>query len=107
MTKPMSLFEKLRAGLEDAVEHERGHRVLRVHDVVVPAPPRHYGAEEIRQLRESLHLSQAAFALLLQVSHRTVQSWEQGLRSPAHSAARLLQFIEQPELLDEVIALKH
>ena len=49
-------------------------------------------------------MTQAMFASLLHVSSRTVQMWEQGLRVPSQAAARLLQFVEQPELLQTAIA---
>jgi putative transcriptional regulator len=48
-------------------------------------------------------MSQAGFARLLQVSSKTVRSWEQGARRPQQSSARLLQFIEHPELLTMVV----
>ena len=38
-----------------------------------------------------LRVSQAVFARLLNVSAKTVQSWEQGARQPSESARRLLQ----------------
>jgi hypothetical protein len=36
-------------------------------------------------------------ALLLNVSGKTVESWEQGLRKPSGPAARFLQLLEAPE----------
>lgn len=46
-------------------------------------------------------MSQSVFARLLMVSTKTVQSWEQGVRNPMHSSLRLIQFIENPDLLSE------
>jgi putative transcriptional regulator len=93
------LFDKIAKGLEDGIAHERGERKLRVRQIVIPDPPKSYSADDIRRLRTQLKLSQPGFARLLQVSPKTVQSWEQGARSPRQSAARLLQFIEHPEML--------
>lgn len=98
------LGEILAQGLRDAIAFERGDsRVdMRITEVEWPAAPPHYGREDVQRIREQvLHLSQVAFTRLLNVSPRTVQSWERGLRRPAQSAASLLQFIEQPELLLE------
>lgn len=98
------LGEILAQGLRDAIAFERGDKSvkMRITEVEMPAAPPRYGREDVQRIREKvLHLSQAAFARLLNVSPRTVQSWEHGLRRPAQSAARLLQFIEQPELLLE------
>ena len=93
------LFNRLKKGLEEGIAHEQGTRTLRVTEVVVPAPPQLYNAEDVRRIRTRLHMSQNGFAQLLQVSSKTVQSWEQGVRRPQQSSARLLQFIEQPDLL--------
>ena len=96
----LRLFERLKTGVEEGIQHARGERTLRVTERIVPDPPQHYSAEDIRRVRDRLKLSQAGFARLLHVSDKTVQSWEQGTRHPSQSAARLLQFIEDPELLN-------
>ena len=93
------LFDRLKAGLEEGMAHERGERTLHTSVVEVPDPPRVYGAEDVRRIRVHLKMSQTGFARLLQVSNKTIQSWEQGTRRPQQSSARLLQFIEHPDLL--------
>ncbi len=98
-TERPRLFDRLKKGLEEGIAHERGERTLRVAEVIVPDPPRLYTADDVRRIRARLKMSQAGFAHLLQVSSKTVQSWEQGTRRPQQSSARLLQFIEHPELL--------
>jgi len=98
-TERSRLFDRLKKGLEEGIAHERGERMLRVTEVVVPDPPQLYSAEDVRRIRTHLNMSQAGFARLLQVSGKTVQSWEQGTRRPQQSSARLLQFIEHPDLL--------
>lgn len=95
------LFDRLEAGLEDVLQHERGELKLRETRVAIPPPPRAYTPEEIHRIRLRLRLSQVTFARLLHVSDRTVQGWEQGLRVPSPVAARLLQFVEEPRLLME------
>lgn len=93
------LFDRLKKGLEEGIAHERGERVLRATDRIVPDPPQSYDAEDVRRIRTRMRMSQTGFARLLQVSSKTVQSWEQGTRRPRQSSARLLQFIEDPDLL--------
>jgi putative transcriptional regulator len=44
----------------------------------------------VMAVREGTGLSQAAFALLLGVSVRTLQEWEQGRRAPSGAARTLL-----------------
>ena len=98
MRKP--IFERLKEGLEEGISHERGEIELTTSSLEIPAPPKDYEPDDIRQLRETLDMSQTQFAKYLFVSTKTVQGWEQGLRRPTSSAARLLQFIENPDLLD-------
>ena len=100
-----TLFERLKNGLEEGIAFERGETTLRVRQVIVPDEPRAYSATDIRRIRIGLNLSQTGFARLLHVSCKTVQGWEQGIRPPRHSSARLLQFIEHPEMLSEVSQL--
>jgi putative transcriptional regulator len=52
------------------------------------------------EIRKRLNLSQHAFAVLLGVSVRTIQDWEQGRRQPSGPAKTLLRIIDQnPEAL--------
>ncbi|MGO8674109.1 MAG: helix-turn-helix domain-containing protein [Capsulimonadaceae bacterium] len=93
------MFDRLKKGLEEGIAHEEGRTTLRVTDVIVPDPPGAFSADDIRRIRSGLRMSQTGFARLLHVSNKTVQSWEQGTRKPQSSSARLLQFIESPEMM--------
>jgi putative transcriptional regulator len=92
-------FGELKESLAQALGHARGER----HDLrttVLPAPPRPMKKAEIVKLRQSLNYSQAVFARVLNVSVRTVQAWEQGLREPSDAALKLLQIAKRhPEAL--------
>jgi putative transcriptional regulator len=61
--------------------------------------PSHYSgayllsANQVQQTRQALELSQTQFAALVHVSVKTLQNWEQGVRSPAGAAAALLTAI--------------
>ena len=60
---------------------------------------------EAAEARAKMGLSQQAFALLLGVSPRTLQDWEQGRRSPTGAAKKLLQVaIAHPKVLHELRA---
>jgi putative transcriptional regulator len=48
------------------------------------------GAPDVQQIRGNLGLSQKQFALLIGVSPRTVQNWEQKRREPEGAAKALL-----------------
>ena len=100
-SKSASAFEKIQAGLRDAINHHRGKRVLTVRDIQLaePAPMR---AKDVVALRLRLRMSQAAFALLLNVSPRTVQALETDARTPSDAALKLLHVAKRhPEILLE------
>ncbi len=49
------------------------------------------GSEDITNIRQELGMSQSTFSVLLGVSLRTLQDWEQGRRFPNGSALSLLR----------------
>lgn len=49
---------------------------------------------EVKVIRDHLGISQEKFALLLGVSKRTVENWEQGRRHPTGPARSLLRIVE-------------
>ncbi len=70
-----------------------------------PAPT--YTSARIARMRDRLGLSQAVFAMVLNVSIETVRAWEQGKREPDGSALRLLQIAEQhPEWIMETVSIR-
>lgn len=67
----------------------------------IKIPEVEVSAEEIRKIRESIHLSQAVFAKLLNVSASSVKQWEQGKRTPTGSTKILLELLKkEPHILD-------
>jgi putative transcriptional regulator len=74
-------------------EGKTPEEVFTVKTVYVP-DPKLYGAKEIRELRQSLGVSQTVFAHLLGVSIILVKSWERGVREPSLMARRLLDTIK-------------
>ena len=90
-----SLFERLQTSLNEGIGHARGDLTLRT--TVLPDRPPAIAAAEVIALRTESEMSQAVFAGLLNVSIKTVQSWEQGSRKPSRAALRLIQiFRENP-----------
>lgn len=93
--KNSKLFLELKAGLEEAIEHSKGKLNLRSEHIEIPKPPAEYKPRQIKAIRENRLYSQGLFAKVLNVSIKTVQSWESGERSPNHSALRLLEIIDK------------
>lgn len=89
------LFKGLKKGLEEALAHSEGKITLKSEIIEIPEPPSDYNADDIRRIREQNHYSQGIFAKVLNVSIKTVQSWEAGTRVPSHAALRLLEIVDK------------
>jgi putative transcriptional regulator len=98
-------FAELRGAFEDALAYERDEREgLRVTRVAVPRPPKPMSKTEIARIRQQLNCSQAIFAMMLNISPKTVQAWEQGARTPSDAALKLLNIAKKhPEVLLEEV----
>jgi putative transcriptional regulator len=96
-------FADLKDALEDALAFERGKRFdLKVTRIQAPRPPKAMSPRDIARIRERLNCSQAVFAMMLNISPRTVQAWEQGSREPGDAALKLLTIAKNhPEVLLE------
>jgi putative transcriptional regulator len=86
-----SELAKFQSDLLESVKQMRRGQAARVTKVKVP---------EAAEARARVGLSQQAFAILLGVSPRTLQDWEQGRREPTGAAKTLLRVaVEHPEVL--------
>jgi len=76
-------FAKLMTSIKEAGEIKTGRtRPSRTYEIKPP---------EIKMVREGLHASQDEFAVMIGVSTRTLQNWEQGRRQPVGPAKALLR----------------
>ncbi|HNT35700.1 MAG TPA: NadS family protein [bacterium] len=77
------MFEKLVMSLEESREIRHGRRkASRISEISAP---------NIKMVRRKLKVSQAEFAMMVGVSARTLQNWEQGRRQPVGPAKALLR----------------
>jgi putative transcriptional regulator len=79
------LFEELLESVEEAGQILKGERQSSRIFII--------DALDVRDIRESLNLSQFQFAALVHVSVKTLRNWEQGIRRPGGAAAALLTAI--------------
>ena len=93
--KRLPVAGQIRKGLEEAIRHAKSEVTLKTTILEVPDRPPELGAEDVTRIRLSTQLSQAVFDRLLNVSSKTVQSWEHGIRRPSQAALRLIQVIER------------
>ena len=91
-----SEMRKFQNDLLESVRQMRRGEAARVTKVKLP---------EAAEARASVGLSQQEFALLLGVSARTLQDWEQGRREPTGAAKTLLRVaVAHPEVLRAIHA---
>ena len=87
------MFDLLKEGLTDALEHAKGERTLRTKKKYLPDPPKKHCAKDIKAIRKRFNMSQRVLALYLNISVKTVQAWELGKRTPNSISNRFLEFI--------------
>jgi len=85
------LFSDLVTSLKQAGQIAQGERkASRVH---------RFSTSRVKAIRARTRLSQSEFALLMGVSVKTLQNWEQARRRPRGPAAALLRIVErEPEM---------
>ena len=95
----MSVYESILKGLNEAVEFETGKGKARTVKCVVNSAPE-YDADQIKEARLLLGMTQVTFAEVMGVSKKTVEAWEAGTNKPAGTARRFLSVIQaDPSLL--------
>ena len=103
--KDADFFNGIRKGLEEALAYEKGKasaqtiaRKRSLPDVDVKAE--RLPDVDVKAERESLDMTQKAFANVLGVSKRTVEAWETGRSTPSPTAKNLIYLISQkPDLV--------
>jgi len=93
------LFDELVASVREGGKILRGKaKPSRTFVIEVP---------DVKKIRSDYKLSQPEFAVLMGISVKTLQNWEQGRRSP-EGAARVLLLVaaKHPEVIWDVIKVK-
>lgn len=100
-----SLFDELKEGLEEAIDHAKGTPRASTRSqqrALLPPPPRTPAG--IKRLRLSLGKTQDAFAQLVGATKKAVEAWESGVRKPSGSALRLFQVLEVDAVVVESVS---
>ena len=93
--KDADFFNGIRKGLEAALAYEKGKASAQT-----IARKRSLPDVDVKAERESLDMTQKAFANVLGVSKRTVEAWETGRSTPSPTAKNLIYLISQkPDLV--------
>jgi putative transcriptional regulator len=72
-----------------------GKQTMREYDELCIEPPKKISARNIRELRESLNMSQPIFARRIYVSPSTVAKWESGANKPSGIALKYLNVLKR------------
>ena len=93
--KDADFFNGIRKGLKEALAYEKGKS-----SAETIARKRSLPDVDVKAERESLDMTQKAFANVLGVSKRTVEAWETGRSTPSPTAKNLIYLISQkPDLV--------
>ena len=80
------MFDELLASVQEADDIIKGKKeAARITEFPEP---------EVKAIREKVGLSQDNFAMLIGISKRTLENWEQGRRHPTGPAKALLRIFE-------------
>ena len=90
-----NIGQEILEGIQEVKKYKAGQVTLKTSQVDnLPSP---------QAIRKRLQLSQSEFALLMGVSIRTLQDWEQGRRQPRGPAQSLLRIADHhPEVFLEI-----
>jgi putative transcriptional regulator len=100
------LYKRLVDGLQEGLEYVRGELDLRTTEI--PERPPEMTAKDIVRLRKKFKMSQGVFARVINVSAKTVQSWEQGERTPSQASLRLLQIMAaEPKRVCQIVGIRN
>jgi putative transcriptional regulator len=72
-----------------------GKQTMREYDQLCIEPPTEISARKIKELRESLNMSQPIFARRIYVSPSTVAKWESGANKPSGIALKYLNVLKR------------
>lgn len=88
-----NVFEGIKAGLQEAIEYNKGNLKARSNTLTV-MPLKEYNADEIKNIRNQLGMTQITFAGFMGVTKKTVEAWEAGRNMPDGPARRILGMVQ-------------
>ena len=91
-------FDKIAAGLEDAIAIMEGREAPENYNVYVPANV------DVKAIRAKLNMTQGQFAARFGFAIGTLRDWEQGRKNPEKSNRVLLTIIDKrPDVVTSVL----
>lgn len=88
------VYNSIVQGLTEAIAYAEGNLDAKKIGRTVTPVRESYSAEEIKDIRNGLGMTQRMFAGILGVSPKTVESWERGRYNPDGAARRLISILQ-------------
>ena len=89
----MNVYEGIMQGLNEAVAYNEGKLNVKTNTISISPVPE-FEAAEIKQIRNTLGMTQVLFAGFMGVSKKTVEAWESGRNRPDGPARRILEMLK-------------
>jgi putative transcriptional regulator len=93
--------EDLVEAMKEALAHSEGKLELRTSRLNISPVCTSISVEDIKETRQKLGVSQGSFAIVMGVSKKTVESWEEGRYKPNGTARRLLSILQADPTVPE------
>lgn len=102
-------FDEIHDSIKEVIDSFEKGKKLTHREFSLQAPLQKMAGDEVADLRQKkLNVSQHVFALLLNVSPKTVQAWEQNVNTPSGPALRLLQLVRsRPDIVKFILTNGH
>lgn len=98
--------ESIIRGLKQAVAYKQGRTVPGVRARIVSIKPiPNYKHNEIKKIRTKVQMTQKSFALLMGVSVKTIEAWENGRNQANGTAQRMLYLLDRDKQLPQKYAI--
>lgn len=107
MYEDMSLIERINFNVGEYVKDIKGEESETEKMTINVLSAQKYNSKKVKELRRKLSMTQNELSIILEVSPRTVESWEQGKTQPNGSARRLMDIISgHPDIVKEIIDIE-
>lgn len=96
----MKVYDGIMQGLEEAIAYNEGKIKARTNTITITPVP-DFEANEIKNIRNELGMTQVLFAGSMGVSTKTVEAWEAGRNMPDGPARRILSMLKADPALPQ------
>lgn len=96
----MKVYDGIMQDLEEAIAYNEGKIKARTNTITITPVP-DFEANEIKNIRNELGMTQVLFAGFMGVSTKTVEAWEAGRNMPDGPARRILSMLKADPTLPQ------